>query len=344
MEAERVYLKDLSKTKAFSAIISENSFFKMHLVEIQRGCPRKCRFCLLGHAYLPPRFVPYEVLKDIIAYGKKYSHSIGFVGSAILSHPEIMDILFFAEKHFERFSFSSMGLTELLKNPNLISIMKRKGVKTITIAPETGKSLRKSINKAYSDEEIFNILELMEREGIMTLKLYFMIGLPKENTHHILEIKELIEEIHRNFKGSIRVTISIFVPKFHTPLQSYTFSQKKEISEKLKILRNIRLKRVHLSLPSFHHARIEALSARGDEKFGLALYRKVLYKEPLKKHIDLEKYLYDTSYIQEAITKHPVKTGATPTFLKRELQKYFKDRLTPLCQPDFCRLCGICKS
>ena len=342
--AERAYLKDLSRTKAFSAIISENSLFKMHLVEIQRGCPRKCRFCLLGHAYLPPRFVPFDVLKDIVKHGAKHSPSIGFVGSAILSHPQIMDILSFADRYFERFSFSSMGLSELVNNPELLSILKRKGAKTITIAPETGQSLRKSINKPYTDEEIFTLLHHMEKEGLMTLKLYFMIGLPEERIEHIVEIKNLIEEIHKNFKGIIRITISIFVPKFHTPLQDSPFSQKKDISEKLRIIRSINLKRVHINLPSFHHAKIETLSARGDEELGLALYRKVFHKEPLKMHINSDKYLYDISYIEKAIKTHPVRTGATNTFIQRERQKYSKQRLTPSCQPDFCRLCGICRN
>ncbi len=316
----------------------------MYLLEIQRGCPRKCRFCFLGHAYLPPRFMPFEVVKKHIKNGSSTSKSIGFVGSAILSHPEIEDILSYAGGFFEKFSFSSMGLSELTKKPDLLKVMKKHHVKTITIAPETGKTLRRSINKDYRDEDIFMLLGMMEKEGMMTLKLYFMIGLPKETNEHVTEIKELIEEIHRRFKGSIRVTISIFVPKFHTPLGAMPFPKKKTIHEKLKILRGINLKRVHLNLPSYHHAQIEALSARGDEAFGMALYKKVFFREPLKKHVDTEKLLRDISYLEHAADTHPVKTGVNKSFLERERHKYFNQRLTPVCQPEFCRLCGVCKS
>lgn len=343
-KATRAYLQDLSRTKAYSAIASEHSLFKMHLIEIQRGCPRKCRFCLLGHTYLPPRFVPFDTLKDLINAGKNSFNSIGFVGSAILSHPEIMDILNFAARYFERFSFSSMGLLELVKNPALFKIMKQKGVKTITIAPETGKSLRKSINKDYDDAEILELVHIMEKEGFMSLKLYFMIGLPRETPENVFEIVELLNTIQKNFKGSIRVTVSIFIPKFHTPLQDVVFSDKKDIKEKLKILRSIKLKRVHINLPSFYHAKIEALSARGDENFGLALYKKVFLGEPLKRNIMPEKYLYDKDFIEKLVKTHPVKIGTTETFIKREKQKYLNGRLTPICQPDFCRLCGICKT
>ncbi len=343
-KAKRVYLKDLGNSRSFSAIISDKSFFRMFLLEIQRGCPKKCRFCFLGHAYLPPRFMPFETIKEFLLKGKGKTKTVGFVGSAILSHPQIEDILKESLNIYNHISFSSMGLSEIIKKPHLMGIFKRGGVKTITIAPETGKNLRRKINKPYTDEDIYLLLKLMEECDIMSLKLYFMIGLPEETLEDIVQINHLLSNIVSFFKGSIKVTISIFVPKFNTPLAKKPFVKEKEIREKIKILKQIsRKKRLHMQLPSYHHAKIETILARGDEEVGMALYRKVFYGESLRKNIDPEKYLFDNSYIEKASALHPVDTGVNKTFMEKELKNYHNAKLTPECQPEFCKLCGLCK-
>ncbi len=341
--ASRTYLMDLSLSRAFSAIISDKSYFNMFLLEIQRGCPKKCRFCLLGHAYLPPRFMPEDVVKTILHKGKARAQTAGFVGSAILSHPRITEILEETLRIYKKMSFSSMGLKDILKKPHLINLFKKGGVKTVTIAPETGKTLRKKINKPYLDEDIYFLVELLQKHKIMSLKLYFIIGLPEETPENVEEIRQLLEKILMIYRGSVKVTVSIFVPKFHTPLASKQFAEEKDIRKKLKILKGLSSKkRLHLRLPSYHHAKVEVLLARGDEEIGMALYRKVYSGESIRKNINFETYLFDTSKIAQLVSTHPVNIGVTNSFIKREIAKYHNARLTPECKPEYCRLCGLC--
>lgn len=341
--AKRAYLNDLSTSKAFSAILSEKSLFNMFLIEIQRGCPSKCRFCFLGHSYLPPRFMPQNVIKYLLKHGERHTKNMGFVGSAILSHPDIREILEDTLSIYTSISFSSMSLYDLISKPYLIPLLKKGGVKTITVAPETGPQLRKKINKPYKDEEIYQLIDLIQKHKIMSLKLYFMIGLPEEEVTNIEEIISILEKVLKIYKGSVKVTISIFVPKFHTPLADTKFANEREIKEKIKILKKLSpKKRLHLQLPSYHHAKREALLARADERVGIALYKKVYLHESIRQNIDIDEYLFSQSTISKLILKHPVNTGVKKVFMEQEYNKYHKAIITPQCKPKFCRLCGLC--
>ena len=59
---------------------------------------------------------------------------------------------------------------------NLIDILGRSGLKTITIAPESTWRLRNVLNKPVTDEQILSVMKMVFKRK-MNVKLYFLVGL-----------------------------------------------------------------------------------------------------------------------------------------------------------------------
>ncbi|MEM2175101.1 MAG: hypothetical protein QXI58_05735, partial [Candidatus Micrarchaeia archaeon] len=100
--------------------------------------------------------------------------------------------------------------------------------------------LKKIINKEISIEKIVQAVENLINNNWQGIKFYFMIGLPTEKEEDIKEIAYFL-----NFLGKIanpkqlRISISPFVPKPHTPFQFCGFEDKKVLLEKIKTLKNL---------------------------------------------------------------------------------------------------------
>src|SRR5207248_820797 len=97
---------------------------------------------------------------------------------------------------------------------------------SITLAPEAAtQRMRDIICKTITDEMIEAAIEAAFRAGYSSLKMYFMIGLPRE-THDevqgIVDVGIRAREIGRSVgrgRFSVHVSASNFVPKPHTPFQ-----------------------------------------------------------------------------------------------------------------------------
>ena len=69
----------------------------------------------------------------------------------------------------------------------------------IAVAPETGSDrLRRVINKNLTNDEIVDICGAVFDRGMLTIKLYMMVGLPTETQEDLDEMFVLVERI----KGS----------------------------------------------------------------------------------------------------------------------------------------------
>jgi radical SAM superfamily enzyme YgiQ (UPF0313 family) len=150
-----------------------------------------------------------------------------------------------------------------------------RGHKSISIAPEAGTDrLRRVINKKITEEDILSTAELMFAEGLETLRLYFMIGLPTETTEDIAGIVKLVQKIRGiNRKGFITLSISTFVPKPFTPFQWHPMEQMSGIKEKLKIIKKALLPvkgvRVFHDVPKY--AYMQCLFSMGDRRVSYVL-------------------------------------------------------------------------
>lgn len=232
--------------RTFVAGAGDEIFSESLLVEVNRGCPRGCRFCAAGFVYRPFRNRSLKVLKEAIKSGIdefKFTR-VGLVGSALGDYPDLHELCRWLTDAGLSFSFSSIRIDAI--DDRLLELMLAGGVKSITIAPEAGsESLRKALNKNLTHEVILSQAARVAAAGIGRLKLYFLMGLPGEQDSDLLAIIDLVREIRQVMLDSRRVkqlnialnvSLNPFVPKPHTPMQWAPFAALKELKQKQKFL------------------------------------------------------------------------------------------------------------
>ncbi len=260
-----------------SPILSADAEFSdMLLVELERGCPFGCAFCVASALYAPVRMRPEaDILSDIEA-GMELTGTVGLVGPAVSSHPGLVRIL---ERIRER--GGAVGLpsvrTELLTD-EAIGLLSELGVKTLTIAPEAGtEGLRKVIGKAMPDDEILGLTGRAAAAGITSVRLYFLVGMPGESESDIRAISDLTKRVRHSIlsatrgsgkSGRVTVSLTPLVPKPHTPLMWMAMENRKDLSKKIarvqSALRAVGGISVVFEPPKWSY--IQALLSRGDRR------------------------------------------------------------------------------
>ncbi|MGQ9569913.1 MAG: radical SAM protein [Thermodesulfovibrionales bacterium] len=261
---KRRYIEDINKSGIENYIVTpETEFSEMYLIEAMRGCPWSCRFCVAGHVYNPFRKKAVHLLKNEIRSALKLTKRVGLIGPSLSDYPDVKDIL-----KIKGVDFSITSLRAGSKSAELVGLLRNH--KSISIAPEAGtERLRKVIKKNITENDILQASERIFSEGIETLRLYFMIGLPTETREDIDGIVNLVKKIReRTPKGNINLSISIFVPKPFTPFQWHPMERQSEIKERLKIIKNSLLPikgiRVFHDVPKY--AYMQGLFSQGDRR------------------------------------------------------------------------------
>jgi len=168
----------------------------LYLIEVERGCPWRCRFCLISTAFKPMRFRSVNTLLSQAEEGLHHRKRMGLVGPAVSDYPYLEELLAGLRKMGAQFSMSSMRAGNL--SERVLGEIADGGVRTITLAPEAGSErLRQFINKGICEDDITDAVGKLARHGIKRLKLYFMVGLPTETGEDIEEIIKLTLQCKR---------------------------------------------------------------------------------------------------------------------------------------------------
>ncbi len=284
-KVHRTVLKDLndspnpiiqlmSKSSQGKKIFEENFF-----VEVNRGCPYQCKFCISSYHNSPFRNRSYENIISIIKNGIKNSNFnvVSLIGSCVSSHPKFKQICEFIIKTGKRLTLPSIRIEHL--NNEIIQILEKGNIKTITLAPETGsESLRYALGKRVSNEKIFSILTKIRDSQIKNVKLYFLVGLPNETNEDIYDTIDLLKKINNlGFeKKSLRINVNPLIPKLNTPYEkeinffldiniNELLTKYKLIEKELKQFSSIQLKfRNYKTL--IKSARLQTIISLGDER------------------------------------------------------------------------------
>ncbi len=251
-------------------------------VEIMRGCPQGCRFCLATAIYRPVRLRPQveiiqQVDEQLAATGYE---DISLMSLSTTDYPELESLANTLSRRLEplRVSINLPSLRPGSVTPSLFDAVKRVRKSGLTIAPEAGtERLRLFIRKDFPDAAIYDTARIAFEKGWTTIKLYFMIGLPTETQEDLLGIANICRtvcQIGREFPNNktVNVTLSTFVPKAHTPFQWDEVAVEAVASEKVAFIRkHTRDSQVHFKVNNTALALLQAILGRGGRELGAAI-------------------------------------------------------------------------
>ncbi len=265
-------IKDLALSPITTSIITpETRFSDMYLIEAMRGCPWKCRFCLVSHIYGHLRKKDLSTLKREIdsaraVYGDRLK--IGLIGPSLTDYPNIKDVLL-----IEGLDFSITSLRASPKSAEIVELLKKH--KSISIAPEAGtERMRRVINKKITERDIVETSKVILNSGLHNLRLYFIIGLPTETEDDIEGIIDLVKRIRNTSeKGTLTLSISTFVPKPFTPFQWHPMDSLESVKNKLKMIKRglSREKNVKILHDVPKYAYMQGLFSMGDRRVSRVL-------------------------------------------------------------------------
>lgn len=267
----------------YSPIVTSQSFFKdTFLVEVSRGCPRKCRFCMASYLNLPARYPSYQSIIDAIEIGLTKTNKIGLLGALIADHPYFEDICKYIlkrreEKEFE-LSVSSLRADRI--SELAVKTLVACGQKHATIAIEAGtERLRKVINKNLSEDQIRESVKIARENGLKGLKIYGMLGLPSETMDDIVGLVNLMRVLKTENKGfDLTLSVSSFVPKALTPFQWASRENSKLIKEKNEFLKKeLAMLGVKYKPTSARWDYVQTIISRGDRRLSSLIERTYKY-------------------------------------------------------------------
>jgi radical SAM superfamily enzyme YgiQ (UPF0313 family) len=264
-----------------SLFTPDTEFGSRFLIEVVRGCANLCRFCWAGYNYLPVRPFPADRILELAAAARPYASRAGLVSIALCDHPEIDRIL--AELANMGFSISPASLRMDDLTESIVRRLRASGERTLTIAPETGSDrLRRVINKTVTNEEILDRADLIFANGIESLKLYYMIGLPTETDEDLESIRSLTVALRermltharkRGRLGRIVGSVNPLIPKPGTTYQWLAMEPIPETERKIKRLRHLMagIDNVYFTIKSERHSYYQALLSLGDRRVAAAI-------------------------------------------------------------------------
>ncbi|MEK6775371.1 MAG: radical SAM protein [bacterium] len=355
----RRWIRDLDRMPTVSRVMTPDTELNdMFLVELDRGCGRHCRFCAAGYIYRPPRFRSLDGVMRSVREGLSHTDRIGLVGAAVSDYPRMSELVREIRSCGARISVSSLRADSL--TPELMSALAESGHKTISLAPEGGSQrMREIINKGIEEKDILNACRMALGYRILNLRLYFMVGLPSEETVDIEAIADLVLKIREIQKqagreqgriGRITVSLNSFVPKPHTPFQWFPMNKKDALAKKIGYIK----KRLHQKgnitviqdLPKW--SVIQGLLSRGDRRVSSLLVSVVSgggnWAQALKESGEvLAGSPFRERERDEIFPWDIVEPGCRRDYLYQEYQRSASGRLTPACPEDLaCHRCGVC--
>ena len=255
---------DLSEYPPLPTVMAEDAELgKMALVETSRGCPRMCGFCAAAHACPQFRETPLRFARAAVDAAWPHRRKIGLIGAAVLDW-----------SHFREFSrevvarggaVSPASVRADLVDEEIADILKRSGHRTVALAPECGSEpLRARIGKRVPDRTFFSAGKTLARSGIVSFKLYFLVGVPGAERDDETEgavgfLREFRKAVLEESKavgrmGTVTVVLSPFVPKPFTPLQWAAMAVESELK--------LRQERIASGVRSIPNVRVESEAPR----------------------------------------------------------------------------------
>ncbi|MBN1212043.1 MAG: TIGR03960 family B12-binding radical SAM protein [candidate division Zixibacteria bacterium] len=317
-------------------------------VEIMRGCPQGCRFCMAGPIYRPVRIRPKADITNQVEQQINHSgyEEVSLMSLSSADYPDIETLATTLARRLEtrKVSIALPSLRPGTIGPALLDAVRRVRNYGLTFAPEAGSErLRAFIRKNFPDEAIYDTARMAFQRGWTTVKLYFMVGLPTETDEDLQGIVNLcrqIQKIGREYPGkkTINVSISPFIPKPFTPFQWDEAVDEREAYRRiLFVKKKLNSNQIHIKHEDTKLSQVLAVLSRGGREMGAVI--ETVYKnggrfdhwtENFKYDLWVEAFEKNNVSITEALRAVPftrnlpwshIEKGASIEHLQKERQR-----------------------
>lgn len=247
-------------------IAKDTELSEMFLIESERGCSRGCTYCVMRRGSNGGmRLASPEAILGAVPAGAK---KVGLVGAAVSDHPRVVDIVNALADRGLGVGLSSLR-PDRLTDP-FVAALRRGGYKTLTTAMDgPSERLRAALERKAKIHHLERAAELARAHGMITLKLYLMVGLPGETDDDIDECVEFVSRLSK--VNPIALGIAPFVSKRRTPLDGLPFAGIEVVEGRLDRLRRGLRGRADVRPTSARWAWVEWVLAQGDRRAGRAV-------------------------------------------------------------------------
>jgi radical SAM superfamily enzyme YgiQ (UPF0313 family) len=338
----------LADPPATTVFTPDTEFGSRLLVEVVRGCANLCRFCWAGYNYLPVRSFDADRILRIAETARPHANRVGLVSIALCDHPEIERLLSGLLAMGYGISPASLRLDDL--TPEIVSILRASGERSITIAPETGSDrLRRVVNKTVTNEQVLDRADVVFASGIENLKLYYMIGLPTEDDEDLVAIRDLTLQIrermlrHARPRGAIgRIVASVnpLVPKPGTAYQWLPMETTAAIERKMKRLRQLvsGLDNVYFTIKSERHSFYQALLSLGDRRVAPVIEAAERNggnwrAAAVEADVDVDRYVFRDRQADRVLPWDVIEGGMKQAFFRAEFDRALRAEWTVATPP-----------
>ena len=344
-------------------------------IEILRGCARGCRFCQAGMTYRPVRERTPDQIVAAVTRGLERTgyDEVSLTSLSTTDHSCCAQILRRLNRGLADTGISVSIPSQRLDSFGVDMALEVAGEKKggLTFAPEAGSQrLRDVINKNVTEEDLDRAARAAYEAGWRRIKLYFMMGLPGERDEDIVAIANLAdhvidiahEVVPKGQRGgvSVSISVSVFIPKAHTPFQWCGQLDDAVVRRRQKLLvESVRSRQVRVHYHDASTSLVEAALSRAGRDFTpviLGAWRRGARFDAWTEQFSLDRWLEASAEqgmdlrriatepfdLEARLPWEHVSPGETRGFLEREWRRALEGRTTEDCTRTSCTGCGIC--